>query len=447
MKKSALALAIAAAVGASGVAAADTILYGSARPSVDYTDVGDSIFIKLNERLPVDQQNQTLRDVSGGYWDVIDNSSRLGVRGSEDLGGGLSAIYQFEFGVDMTNGDNFVSNRPKWAGLKGGWGALTLGTQWTPYYNVLGAADVFNMKNRAAGPFNTGRNVAQCLPAIPVAEGELVFPSTGSPAGYNCDTTYLGPLRYDNSVLYTTPNWNGLSAQAMLVMNGLQGTPTMTDRSNGVDGYDLNIKYENGPWFAGVAFDRLTGSKQYETLFPGRLGQLDDALSLWGVALGYNADAWGLNFNVEYQDGTYNAPLNLQEPVSAANPRVSNNFETLNYYLVGRYSFGNNVLRAAWGYFNPRDFGKFDFVYVDPDTDFETTSTIDGSKVQNVVLGWQYNFSKRTRTWVEWTGRFADIDLSVQERTPDQPAGRELISGGFPYPSVNAVSVGMRHDF
>jgi predicted porin len=70
-------------------------------------------------------------------WDVFNNSSRLGVRGEEDLGGGLSAIYQYEFGVDVTEGGNFNSNRPKWVGLKGSsWGAVTLGTQWTPYYNV-----------------------------------------------------------------------------------------------------------------------------------------------------------------------------------------------------------------------------------------------------------------------------------------------------------------------
>jgi predicted porin len=45
--------------------------------------------------------------------------SRLGVRGEEVIGGGLSAIYQYEFGVDVTEGGNLNNNRPKWVGLKG----------------------------------------------------------------------------------------------------------------------------------------------------------------------------------------------------------------------------------------------------------------------------------------------------------------------------------------
>ena len=105
MKKSTLALAVAAALtGFGSLAYADTTLYGSARVSIDYNDPNSNNF------------NQDAPDAS---WDVYNNSSRLGVRGEEDLGGGLAAIYQYEFGVDVTEGGNFYSNRPKWVGLKG----------------------------------------------------------------------------------------------------------------------------------------------------------------------------------------------------------------------------------------------------------------------------------------------------------------------------------------
>jgi predicted porin len=93
MKKSTLALAVAAAL-ATSAAVADTTLYGSARVSIDYEDI----------------------DNGTSTWDVRNNSSRLGVRGEEDLGGGLSAIYQYEFGVDMTEGGNFESNVPSGSG-------------------------------------------------------------------------------------------------------------------------------------------------------------------------------------------------------------------------------------------------------------------------------------------------------------------------------------------
>ena len=90
--------------------------------------------------------------------------------------------------MDVTEGGNFNSNRPKWVGLKGtSWGALTIGTQWTPYYNVIGIGDIFNSSK--------------------------VFDND----------TYLGntfATRMDNSLIYSTPNWSGFGAQAMLVMNG-----------------------------------------------------------------------------------------------------------------------------------------------------------------------------------------------------------------------------------
>lgn len=79
MRKSIVALAVAGVLAASAVAQAETTLYGSARIGVEYTQgKGDD---KLSS------------------WDVANQASRLGVKGSEDLGGGLSAIYQYEFGV------------------------------------------------------------------------------------------------------------------------------------------------------------------------------------------------------------------------------------------------------------------------------------------------------------------------------------------------------------
>ncbi len=113
-------------------------------------------------------------------WDVYNNASRLGVRGEEDLGGGLSAIYQYEFGVDVTEGGNFNSNRPKWVGLKGSsWGSVTAGTQWTPYYNVIGVGDIFNSSK--------------------------VFDVTyGEPTVEHLLGNTFG-LRMDNSLIYSTP--------------------------------------------------------------------------------------------------------------------------------------------------------------------------------------------------------------------------------------------------
>jgi len=74
------------------------------------------------------------------------NSSRLGFKGSEDLGiGGLKAIYQLEYGIDPwgSEGSTF-SARNIYVGLTGGFGTITFGKYDTPMKNAGGKVDLFN---------------------------------------------------------------------------------------------------------------------------------------------------------------------------------------------------------------------------------------------------------------------------------------------------------------
>lgn len=79
-------------------------------------------------------------------WTMFNAGSRLGVRGSEDLGGGMSAIYNFEFGVDADGGAGFdPGDRPKFVGLKGGFGQVRFGRMFHPAWDYVAArTDVFN---------------------------------------------------------------------------------------------------------------------------------------------------------------------------------------------------------------------------------------------------------------------------------------------------------------
>ena len=105
MKKTVLAFAVAAAMGVPAVAAADTTLYGLFDTSIDY----------------VNDAATTTR--------MANNSSRLGVRGSEDLGGGLSGIFQLEMSFDSTDtqDEGVTDNRNTFVGLAGDFGSLRLG--------------------------------------------------------------------------------------------------------------------------------------------------------------------------------------------------------------------------------------------------------------------------------------------------------------------------------
>ena len=70
---------------------------------------------------------------------VKSNSSRLGVRGSEALGGGLSAVFQIESAVGATNGGGggaTLGTRETFVGLQGGWGTFKMGYFLTPYDEI-----------------------------------------------------------------------------------------------------------------------------------------------------------------------------------------------------------------------------------------------------------------------------------------------------------------------
>ncbi len=358
MKKSVLALAVAAAlVGFGSAAYADTTLYGSARVSLDYVDEDAA---------------------TDSVWDVRNNSSRLGVRGSEDLGGGLSAIYQYEFGVDLTEGTSgFESNRPKWVGLKGdSWGSITAGTQWSTYYNVTGFADIFN-SNRT----------------------------------FATDTGYLGGQygsRLDNSILYTTPNLSGFTAQAMLILNGTAST-RVPNVSNDIDLWQLGANYKNGPFYAGLTYMQLQNSEDNQ--FGG------DDLSQWALIGGYQSGPF--TAGLLYEQGDLNN-VSTSTLVTGYTSTTDDD-DTANFMLFGSYTFGNSIVRLAYS-------------YMELDGSYQVNTTRverDYGEIQNLLIGYQYNLSKRTRLWAEYLGRSDDNDGILTNVKGDQ----------------DIFSLGMRHDF
>ena len=119
MKKSLLALAVLGAF--AGVASAQTnvTIYGVA-------DVG----IQRTELSP----GESTTSLSSGN----QSGSRIGFKGTEDLGGGLKANFQLENGYDISNGQmaqgGRLFGRQAWVGLSGGFGAVKFGRQYTPIF-------------------------------------------------------------------------------------------------------------------------------------------------------------------------------------------------------------------------------------------------------------------------------------------------------------------------
>jgi predicted porin len=77
----------------------------------------------------------------------LQNGSRLGFKGTEDLGGGLSAIFTLESGFNIDTGvsgqQGQLFGRQAWVGVNGGFGTVKLGRQTTVVYNNSGTFDPF----------------------------------------------------------------------------------------------------------------------------------------------------------------------------------------------------------------------------------------------------------------------------------------------------------------
>jgi predicted porin len=115
MNKKIVALAVAAAFAVPVAASAQTTLFGQVKYEVGYIDSN-------NAALGLDSDSSFVHSYKG---------TRLGVRGSEDLGGGTSAIYRFQAGFDGVNNpmrnNTFRLSEENWVGLRGGLGTLQLG--------------------------------------------------------------------------------------------------------------------------------------------------------------------------------------------------------------------------------------------------------------------------------------------------------------------------------
>lgn len=185
MQKKHMALAVVAALAAPAAVLAQTSnvqIYGRANLGLDnYSATGSTAGSQLDYKA----RNR-----------IFDTASRIGFRGTEDLGDGLKAVFVMESGVNLdtgsANGQNglvngstgFLASRDSYVGIEGGIGRVTFGRQSIFYSNGAVAQTSSNYVNTE----------------IPWTKGN-VFGRVAGPAG-----------RTSNVIAYNSPTVNGLNA-------------------------------------------------------------------------------------------------------------------------------------------------------------------------------------------------------------------------------------------
>ncbi len=198
----------------------------------------------------------------------VNRTSRWGVRGREDFGGGLRATFNLESGLNLDTGLQADAakfwDRAAVVGLEGGFGALNLGRQTTLLADALGTIDPLSI--RFAG-FNPNVQFAA-----------LSQHGLGQQYGATGSTT--GSYRLDNSAKLVS-NVGPVQLKAMLSAG--EGS---SGRSSG-----LGAGFRGGDFAAQAAYMRLDGSTA------GR--QLD----AWIAGASWRADWGGLRFSFAQSKG------------------------------------------------------------------------------------------------------------------------------------------------
>ena len=395
MKKSIFAVAVASVL-TLGAAQAETVLYGSIR--YDYESKKIEKHHKTDNSLGQKIEKFTGKRVSN----LNDAGSRIGLKGSEDLGNNNAVIYNLEWGFDGMVQDE--KNDSKWTtrkailGLTGDWGTVTAGRQDNPFKVTI-------VDDTVTDDFNGG-NVISSAAQRAMTTTLNGTGLSGIDKDGNVEVQKASYARVGKSIAYTTPNFAGFQANVALIMDeSLYGK---VNKEKNIDLWTINAKYAydlgaNGTILAKAGY------------IQGKLAD-NNKSKAWGLMLGYSQDAFAVS--AAYADGNHKAG-NDSIPVEGFGDVKGGNGpkqKSKGWDIGASFSFGPNyfsTVRAAYG-----------------ENQLKVANQEGKDKVKSWAVGFEQKLSTRTRAWVEYGAEETKFAAKGSDKKKD-----------------NVVSIGMRHDF
>jgi predicted porin len=207
MQKKLIALAVAGVLAAPAAMASDVTVYGKARLS--FGVIGNDA-------------NTSGTNMDNSKLAISSHASRLGFKGSDDLGNGMTAVWQIERSVDFTDKSSTLGVRNTFAGLKGDFGTVLLGTHDTPYKISTGKLDPF---------------------------GDTF-------ADYNSIIGTAHDQRSRNVLAYISPDMSGFTLAAAYVTDFVDDNIS-DSLPEANPAFSLAGMYSNGPLYATVAYQSV----------------------------------------------------------------------------------------------------------------------------------------------------------------------------------------------
>jgi predicted porin len=191
-------------------------------------------------------------------------TSRLGFRGTEDLGGGTSAFFTIEMSVlpDAVNplGISGSANRQTFVGLaQKGVGRFALGTQYTPIHEAMGVTDPGGNNNLVGSVIYTVSGQAGVNTGVGGASQTI-------PASYGLQNGDSYTVRQSNAITLKSENIAGFTARGFLSARNIDQTQTITASGattgaggqNTASGYGLGLDYQLKQFYVTANYQYFT---------------------------------------------------------------------------------------------------------------------------------------------------------------------------------------------
>ena len=357
MKKSLIAIAALAAAGAAAAQSSVT-MYGQVNTGYEYSKTDTTIDGKKTTTKTTGFQNDRV------------NTSRLGFKGQESLGNGLSATFALEMGFDSADGEfaDSAFNRKATVGLKGAFGEVRIGKDSTPMNEFDGSFKAIDRTDSLAkiDPDGSGSKV------------DLKAAFTDRPTG-----------------LFYNGTFSGVSVSAAIGNNSERTkTEGVTTKKDDSAVYGLGLGYNGGAWAVGAAFQHETAKGFSSSVAKS---EYNDKVTNYGVGASYDftvAKVYG-----QYKGGQYKNKL-------PAGGKYS-----YDQFAIGVSApFGATTLSAEYGYNKAKQTA-------------DTTANVTKFKGNVFAVQAEYAFSKRTSLVAragqvaDWKNKTTNDKSSTQEYT------------------------------
>lgn len=237
MQKKMIALAVAGLVSGAAFAQSNVTVYGIADAGYGYYSGART-------------EAKSVSSIDSGNW----SSSRVGFKGTEDLGGGLKANFVLEQGFKLDTAAN-ITGRKSWVGLSNAsWGEIKLGSFGTFHDDLIGATNVMAGNSTAGSP---GKANVYALTSGKTLTGD-----------------------FHNAAAYYSPSFGGLQVKAAVSTSSGADEVEPIGAAQNDRVYSAALHYNNGPLIAGLSVERSkiqsTNTTSYDAGKAWHLGALYD---------------------------------------------------------------------------------------------------------------------------------------------------------------------------